>query len=105
MVLLDLRQLSPMADYFLVCSGTSDVHVRAICDAVAEGLLARPERIKPWHVEGYDTRRWVLLDFVHVVVHVFQGETREYYSLERLWGDAPRRAIDDAPAGAEGGER
>lgn len=80
------------------------MHVRAICDAIAEGLLAREDRVKPWHVEGYDTRRWVLLDFVHVVVHVFQSETREYYSLERLWGDAPRRVFDDAPTGAGGSE-
>jgi ribosome-associated protein len=104
-VLLDLRQLSPIADYFLVCSGSSDVHVRAICDAVSEGLVAHAESIKPWHVEGYDTRRGVLLDYVHVVVHIFQSETREYYSLERLWGDAPRRALDDAPAGAAGADR
>ncbi len=98
MVLLDLRGLSPIADWFVIASGVGDVHVRAIIDSVRDGLLEMPEKHKPWHTEGYDTLRWVLADYVHVVVHVFQRETREYYSLEKFWGDAPREEIaDEAP--------
>lgn len=100
MVLLDLRKLSPIADFFVVCSGVADVHVKAISDAVLDGLSAEPERSKAWHIEGYDTLRWVLLDYVNVVVHVFQRETRDYYSLEKFWGDAPREEIHDEGPGA-----
>jgi ribosome-associated protein len=94
-VLLDLRKLSSMADFFVVCSGASDVHVRAIADAVRDGLTAREEHIKPWHMEGYDSLRWVLLDYVHVIVHIFRRESREYYSLEKFWGDAPVETVED----------
>ncbi len=96
-MLLDLRGLSSVTDYFVICSGSSDVHVKAIADFVQDELLkinVKP-KVKPWHVEGADTQRWVLLDFVNVVVHVFRAETREYYALERLWGDAPMEEIHD----------
>ncbi len=96
-MILDLRGLSSVADYFVICSGSSDVHVKAIADHVQDQLVkidVKP-KVKPWHVEGADTQRWVLLDFVNVVVHVFRAETREYYSLERLWGDAPMEEIHD----------
>ncbi|MBM4116811.1 ribosome silencing factor [bacterium] len=102
LVVLDLRTLSPIADFFVIATGLSDVHVRAIADSVQEGLLAGSRRAKPWHLEGNDTLRWVLLDYVTVVVHVFQRGTREYYGLERFWGDAPREEIADAPGGAGG---
>jgi len=87
-VALDLRELDAVADYFLICSGSSEVQVKAIAEAVDEKLREHGNR--PWHVEGFEGRRWVLLDFVHVVVHVFHEKTREYYMLDRLWGDARR---------------
>ena len=90
LVALDLRDLGGVADYFLICSGTSDVQVKAIAEAVEEKL--RDEGARPWHVEGLEGRRWVLLDYVEFVVHVFHHRTREYYLLERLWGDA--RKVD-----------
>ena len=88
LVALDLRTLSGVADYFLICSGSSEPQVKAIAEEVEDQLRARGA--KPWHVEGREGRRWVLLDFVDVVVHVFHEKTREYYLLERLWGDARR---------------
>jgi ribosome-associated protein len=87
-VALDLRELNAVADYFLICSGSSEVQVKAIAEAVDDKL--RGMGAKPWHVEGFEGRRWVLLDFVEVVVHVFHEKTREYYMLDRLWGDARR---------------
>ena len=88
LVAFDLRSLDGVADYFLICSGSSEPQVKAIAEAVEDQLRARGA--KPWHVEGREGRRWVLLDFVDVVVHVFHEKTREYYLLERLWGDARR---------------
>ena len=88
LVALDLRSLSGVADYFLICSAASEPQVKAIAEEVEDQLRARGAR--PWHVEGREGRRWVLLDFVDVVVHVFHEQTREYYLLERLWGDARR---------------
>jgi ribosome-associated protein len=89
-IALDLREVSGVADYFLICSGTSEVQVKAIAEAIDDRL--RDEGARSWHVEGFEGRRWVLLDFVEVVVHVFHEKTREYYLLERLWGDA--RSVD-----------
>jgi len=89
-IALDLRDLGGAADYFLICSGNSDVQVKAIADAVEDKL--REHGARPWHVEGLQGRRWVLLDYVDLVVHVFHHQTREYYLLERLWGDA--RKVD-----------
>jgi ribosome-associated protein len=88
MVGLDLSALDGVADYFLICSGSSEPQVKAIAEAVEDQL--RELGARPWHVEGREFRRWVLLDFVDVVVHVFHEKTREYYLLERLWGDARR---------------
>ena len=87
---LDLSDLDGVADYFLICSGASEPQVKAIAEAVEEKLRAIGAR--PWHVEGREGRRWVLLDYVDLVVHVFHEKTREYYLLERLWGDA--RSVD-----------
>ncbi len=89
---LDLRELGGVADYFLICSGSSERQVEAISDAVEEELMKHGAR--PWHVEGRGSRRWVLLDYVDFVVHVFHERTREYYLLERLWGDARRVSLD-----------
>jgi ribosome-associated protein len=85
---LDLRSLAGVADYFLICSGASGVQVKAIAEAVEEKL--HEQGVRAWHVEGLAGQRWVLLDYVELVVHVFHQRTREYYLLERLWGDARR---------------
>ena len=89
-VALDLRELDGVCDYFFICSGSSEVQVKAIAEAVEDGL--RERGVRPWHIEGFESRRWVLLDYVEVVVHVFHEKTREYYMLDRLWGDA--RSVD-----------
>lgn len=90
--LLDLRKCSDVANYFVIVSGSVDVHVKAIADNIIDGL--KEKTIKAWHVEGYNNLQWVLLDYVTVVVHIFQPEIRRYYSLEKLWGDAPIEKID-----------
>ena len=87
LVVIDLRGVSDAADYFVVCSGTSEPHIRALTDDLVEELRGQGHR--PWHVEGRQSLRWVLVDLVDVVVHIFRPEAREFYALERLWGDAP----------------
>lgn len=86
-IVLDLRGLSDATDFFLIASGDSDVHVRAIADHLREQLSR--EGVKPAGVEGERSARWVLIDYIDVVVHVFHPRVREFYQLERLWGDAP----------------
>ena len=85
--ILDLRGLTDATDYFIVASGTSDAHVRGIAESVLEKLQGRG--VRAHHVEGRPSGRWVLLDFVDFVVHLFHPETRGFYQLERLWSDAP----------------
>jgi ribosome-associated protein len=87
-VVLDLRGISTATDWFVVTSGTSDVHVKAIADAIMEGLDA--EGVPAGHAEGLGGRRWVLLDYIDFVVHIFHPQARLYYQLENLWGDAKR---------------
>ncbi len=89
-VLMDLREVTNFADYFVLCTATSDVQLRAVADAVLDGLAEAEHKV--WHSEGYEARSWILLDYVHVVIHVFLPETRGYYALEKLWGDAPVEA-------------
>ncbi|MDZ7266738.1 MAG: ribosome silencing factor [candidate division KSB1 bacterium] len=91
--LLDLRKLTSITDYFLICTGNTDTHVQALADHIVEQLELR--QIKPWHVEGRESLRWVLIDYVDVVVHIFQPEVREFYGLERLWGDAEIEEFHD----------
>ena len=90
-VVLDLRGLSNATDFFVIASGTSDAHVRGIAERVIDSLQRRGHRTH--HVEGLPGGRWVLLDFVDFVVHLFHPETRSFYQLERLWGDAPELLI------------
>lgn len=92
-VVIDLHNTADFVDYFIICTGTSDVHVRALADAVIQHLKAQGQ--PPYHVEGYDTRKWVLIDFVDIIVHIFQAESRQFYGLERLWGDAPIERVED----------
>lgn len=84
---LQLSEISSLADYFLICSGNNERQVQAIADAVLEKL--RAERVRPHHVEGYAPGRWILLDYGDFVVHVFDEATRAFYGLEKLWADAP----------------
>lgn len=100
-ITMDLRGLTTTCDFFVICSGTSDIQVKAIADAIDHGLAAEDE--KPWHVEGYEGKRWILLDYVDVVVHVFDRDTRDYYQLERLWGDAKMVEFVDEPPPGHGG--
>ncbi len=86
-VVLDLRRLSYATDYFVIASGSSDTHVRALAEHVVEECVRRG--LRPHHVEGMSAGRWVLIDFVDFVVHVFHPSLREFYQLERLWADAP----------------
>lgn len=86
-VVLDLRGLSSATDYFVIASGTSDAHVRGMAEHLMTALT--PLGIEPHHVEGLVQGRWVLLDYVDFVVHVFHPQQRTFYQLERLWGDAP----------------
>ena len=86
-LVLDLRGLCGATDYFIMCSGTSDTHVRGMAEHIMEALA--PKGLSPHHVEGLPQGRWVLLDYFDFVVHVFHPELREFYQLERLWGDAP----------------
>ena len=87
MVILDLRGLNDATDYFVIASGTSDAHVRGIADTVMERMHRGGHRTH--HIEGLTVGRWVLLDYVDFVVHLFHPETRAFYQLERLWSDAP----------------
>jgi ribosome-associated protein len=84
---LDVRDVNDATDFFVIATGTSDAHVRGIAEAVLEAL--RKEGQKPHHVEGLTVGRWVLLDYVDFVIHLFHPETRSFYQLERLWSDAP----------------
>lgn len=91
-VLLDLRKISSATDWFVVAGGTSDTHVSAIADSVIEGL--KKEGVRPLNVEGQREGRWVLIDYFDFVVHVFHPAAREFYQLERLWGDAPTHVLE-----------
>lgn len=92
MLVMDLRGISNATDYFLVVSGTSDMHVRAIAEHIIEEL--KREGVRPSHVEGLRTGRWVLIDYIDFVIHVFHPAARDFYQLERLWGDAPTLALE-----------
>jgi ribosome-associated protein len=87
-VVLDLRKAAGFTDFFLICSGTNPRQIRAIADAVMETLAT--DGAKPAHIEGYDRSEWILLDYFDFIVHVFAPETRVFYGLERLWGNAER---------------
>ena len=85
--ILDLRGLSDVTDFFLIATGDSDTHARAISENILD--RTREDGFRPVGVEGLNAGRWVLMDYVGLIVHVFLGEVREFYRLERLWGDAP----------------
>jgi ribosome-associated protein len=91
-VQMDLRGMIAYTDYFVVCSGRTDRQTKAIHDAIYAGMKSDHGRL-PRRVEGLPNARWILMDYLDVVVHVFTPETREYYRLEQLWGEAPARAV------------
>lgn len=92
-LLLNLTPVSDMTDFFVIGSGTSDTHVRSVAERVMEEL--RKEGLRPAHVEGLQQGRWVLLDYVDFVVHLFHPTLRQFYQLERLWADAEPVALGD----------
>ena len=91
---MDLRKLGAVTDFFVVCTGSVEQHVKAITDHITKQMAKHG--IKVYHQEGYGNMRWVLLDYLDVVVHIFQPAWRNYYHLEDLWGDARFRVIDEA---------
>lgn len=95
-VLLDLRKVSSATDFFLIASGTSDTHVASIADHVVTEL--KTEGVRPLNVEGERGGRWVLVDYFNFVIHVFHPAARDFYQLERLWGDAPAHKMEPRAA-------
>jgi ribosome-associated protein len=92
--ILDLREIeNTVCDYFIICNGTSNTQVNAIVNSIQK-TVSKTIQEKAWHIEGSDNAEWVLMDYVHVVVHVFQKHIREYYDIESLWGDAKTLKIE-----------
>ena len=93
--ILDLREIdTAVCDYFVICNGNSNTQVNAIVNSIQKGV-SKELKDKPWHVEGTDNAEWVLMDYVSIVVHVFQKHIREYYNIEGLWGDARITKIEN----------
>ncbi|MFL3007089.1 MAG: ribosome silencing factor [Candidatus Neomarinimicrobiota bacterium] len=90
LISLDLRGLSYLSDYFIICHGKSEPQVKAIVDNIRKGTS-----FKPRHLEGYENKKWVLLDYFNIIVHVFDEEERDYYSIENIWADAPKNEFND----------
>ena len=90
LISLDLRGISDMSDYFVICHGKSEPQVKAIVDNIRKGTS-----FKPRHLEGYENKKWVLLDYFDIIVHVFDEEERDYYSIENVWADAPKNKFND----------
>jgi ribosome-associated protein len=91
---IDMREVSTIADFFVICTGQSDLQLKAIKNAVVERLEEECEET-PWHIEGEEHLKWIVLDYVDTVVHLFAPEQRSFYDLERLWGDAPIEYVSD----------
>lgn len=92
--ILDLREIdNTVCDYFIICNGTSNTQVNAIVNSIQK-TVSKAIKDKPWHVEGTENAEWVLIDYVNIVVHVFQKHIREYYDIESLWGDAKTTTIE-----------
>lgn len=92
LAVLDLRGISTATDFFFLATGTSDIHVRGIAEHIIEEL--KKKDVRPDHVEGLRGGRWVLIDYIDFVVHIFHPAAREFYQLERLWGDAPNLVLE-----------
>lgn len=95
--ILDVHELTTLADKFVICHASTDVQIKAIADSVVKQTKEQLNE-KPWKEEGRDSRRWVILDYVNVVVHIFKKELREYYALEKMWNDAEVIKVEDSKA-------
>ena len=94
-VVMDLREVkNAVADFFVLCSGNSDRQLEAISDSVDEEVF-KALKEKPWHMEGKNNKEWMILDYISVVSHIFRKDRRQYYALEKLWGDAEITEIED----------
>ncbi|REL29063.1 ribosome silencing factor [Rhodohalobacter sp. SW132] len=96
-VLLDVRELTTLTDYFIVCHGSSDTQIRALANSVTE-KTKKDLGESVWKKEGMEIRRWIILDYVNIVVHIFSEEKREYYGIEKMWSDAVRTELEDTLA-------
>ena len=93
--IMDLREIdTAVCDYFIICNGNSNTQVNAIVNSIQK-IVSKELKDKPWHIEGTDNAEWVLMDYVNIVVHVFQKHIREYYNIESLWGDAKITTIEN----------
>jgi len=92
-IMIDVRKITTLTDFFVVCTSESEPQSRAITDHINQRM--KEEGVKSWHIEGYEHLDWVLIDFVHIVVHIFSKETREYYEFERLWADGKITHVKD----------
>jgi len=94
-VVMDLREVkNAVADFFVICSGNSDKQLEAIADSVDEEVF-KALKEKPWHIEGKNNKEWMILDYIDVVSHIFKKDKRQFYALEKLWGDAEITEIED----------
>ncbi|UII76648.1 ribosome silencing factor [Flagellimonas sp. HMM57] len=94
--LLDLREIeNTVCDYFIICNGTSNTHVNAIVSSIQK-TVSKAIKDKPWHIEGSENAEWILMDYVNIVVHVFQKHIREFYDIEGLWGDAKVTMVESS---------
>ena len=91
---MHVKDLTAIADYFIVCTGTSNTHLKTLSEEV-ERLMEEKYGIRPHHIEGYETATWILADYGFVVVHIFHRDARQFYSLERLWSDAPKHTYTE----------
>jgi len=94
-VILDLQGISTFTDFFVICSGTSEPHLKAIAGEI-ETRLKTDHDMRPISIDGFPASQWIVLDYMQVIVHVFHRDKREFYSLEDLWGDAPRLTFESA---------
>jgi len=92
-IMIDVKKITTLTDFFVVCTSESEPQTRAITDHINQKM--KEEGVKSWHIEGYEHLDWVLIDFVHIVVHIFSKETREYYEFERLWADGKITHVKD----------
>ncbi len=97
-VVMDVDEVAGFTSYFVIATGNSEVHLKTLSDHIEDSLSQY--RIKLWHKEGYQNLQWVLMDYIDVVVHLFDRETREYYDLESLWADAKMLRVTDEEAGS-----
>ena len=92
-IIIDVRKITTLTDFFVVCTSESKPQTRAITDHINQKM--KEEGVRSWHIEGYEHLDWVLVDFVNIVVHIFSKETREYYEFERLWADGTISEVQD----------